>query len=961
MIKKIVALLILLLFVILFPKSLVFEEDDDFSATSQIFKLDYNQKNQVDYILSNMTIEEKCGQLVIPFAYGKDSTKSDDDFKRLKHLADDYFVGGFMFLQGNIENQTAIINNLQKSVKHPLLFSSDFERGVGMRLEDGVAFPSSMAVAAANDTTLTYYMGKVIGLESRALGIHQNYAPILDINHDPNNPIINTRAYSDNRDIVSKQSKAFIDGMHQEKLLTTAKHFPGHGATDTDSHAELPLISLDINQLNKDDLVPFRQAIASHVKSVMVGHLSVPAYEFNPDVPATLSKNIVTGLLKQQMQFSGLIITDAMNMSAITDNFTPGEAAVNAILAGNDLILFPIEEEETIDALVSAVQKKIIPLNRINYSVRKLITAKVWLGLYDNHPNVVNRDEMYTSLHQHNHWRLAEEIAEKSVTLLKDNDDYLPVDPNKYHKTALITMLDFRYRKGRKHQYPFEKFVFENFKYVKNVKVDNRDRKSTHKKALKVAKQSDLVIMPMYVTPKINRGSINLTEKQLDLVRDIIKLDKPVVVVSLGSPYLIGELPEAKCYLATYGSADISEKAAVNAILGKTDIGGILPVSVPEAGFIVGDGIYKESDGLWFQKENADTNYNFEVVDKLMQNAVNDKVFPGGVLLVGQRSKVIYHKAFGRHNYDANSQKITTESIFDLASLTKVVATTPAAMILVDQRLISLDEKVGYYLPEFTNNGKENITIRNLLLHNSGLPSWKPFYKMGLDSAGVVNAIMTSELESKSGETYRYSDLGMITMQKVVERVTGVPYPVFLKNNLYDKLEMNHTCYNPPADFQYFTVPTEEDNYWRHKHIKGSVHDESAASLNGVAGHAGLFSRADDIAKYAYTILNDGKYKKQTIFYPNTVRTWTSKQSAQSSRGLGWDTKSEGYSSAGSKFSLNSCGHTGFTGTSIWIDKDRDLFVILLTNRVNPTRENKSIIKFRPKLHDAIIDAVDYF
>ncbi|MCP5063082.1 MAG: serine hydrolase [Ignavibacteriae bacterium] len=353
-----------------------------------------------------------------------------------------------------------------------------------------------------------------------------------------------------------------------------------------------------------------------------------------------------------------------------------------------------------------------------------------------------------------------------------------------------------------------------------------------------------------------------------------------------------------------------------------------------------------------------DKTFNFSEVNELMEQAISDSVFPGAVLLFGIDNSFFYSKAFGHYTYDKTSNPITTNSIFDLASVSKVVATTSAAMILVDESKLNLDEKVISYLPEFNNNGKEIITIKNLLVHNSGLAAFKKYYDEFSTAEEVINDIMNLELIYEPGTKYVYSDLGMITLQKVIERISTKSLDKFLEEKLFQPLGMNLTMYSPSNEIKRNCVPTELDDFWRMRQLQGEVHDERAFMLNGVAGHAGLFSTAEDLSKFARMLLNNGKFNHNNFIKKETIEEWTTKQSDQSDRGLGWDTRSKESSSSGKYFSKNSFGHTGYTGTSIWVDKESKLFVILLSNRVHPTRANRKIIKFRPKIHDVIYESV---
>lgn len=350
--------------------------------------------------------------------------------------------------------------------------------------------------------------------------------------------------------------------------------------------------------------------------------------------------------------------------------------------------------------------------------------------------------------------------------------------------------------------------------------------------------------------------------------------------------------------------------------------------------------------------------FDFSSIDNLITEAVLERTFPGAALIIWKDDSVLFENYYGRFTYENESESISEKTIFDLASLSKVVATTTAAMICLERNLLSIDDKVKEFIPGFAVNGKENITIRNLLLHNSGLPAWKKFYGREMNKTSVLEEIYSSSLEYKTGTKTVYSDLGIITLGKIIEKVSGLSLDNFCRKEIFIPLEMNSTFYNPDDQMKKICAPTEQDNYWRNKLLQGEVHDETAALLGGVAGHAGLFSTVKDLSNFMSMMMNKGVYKNQRIVNAETINIFTNKQSQQSSRGLGWDTKSEKGSSAGNLFSPNSFGHTGFTGTSIWADPERNLFVVFLTNRVYPSRENTKIISFRPKLHDAIINAI---
>lgn len=924
------------------------------SSSYGVFNLSEEDANWVESKLSGMTEYEKCAQMVMPWVEATFMNHEDVKYRRLIHLVKDLKVGGLIFFEGDIFNQVVLTNELQGMSDTPLLIAADFERGIGMRLKDAIEFPYNMAIAAADDTALTYQMGRIVGMEARAIGVQQNYAPMGDINVNPKNPIINIRSFSEDKNLLTRHMLAFIKGSHEERVLTTVKHFPGHGATDLDSHKDLPVILASRKNLEANELVPFREAINAGVKSVMVGHLEVPALEQKAAVPATLSKEIITDLLKKQLGFSGLVVTDAMNMQGLTKFYKPGEAVVKAVEAGNDMILFPPNEDIAVKSLYKAVEAGTIPKERIDQSVRKILAAKKWLQL--DQSRFVTFAEVSKTINKRSHLRLAQEIADKSITMLKNENGLIPIKPESYKNPVSIVLSDMGYPK----QYYFQNRLKEKFANITEYSLGKKATAQDYRNALRIASKGDLILLPAYVKVRASSGAISLEAKQAAFIKDLIKLNKPFVFMSMGNPYILSEVPEAGTYLCSYGEPEVSQEAMLRAVMGEISIGGKLPINIPGTDFRVGSGINIVKSSLQNEPAAEDSMYNFDGVDSAMRMGLQDQVFPGAVLYVGQKGKIIYKKAFGKYTYDPDGQPMTTDAMFDMASVSKVIGTTTAAMMLYDEGKLVLDRKVADYLPEFGNHGKEKISIRNLLLHNSGLPAFKPFYKTYTKPQEVVSDIMTTELEYPTGTKSVYSDLGMITLQKVIEQITGKHLDQFLKERLFTPLGMTHTMYNPPDSLYKLCVPTEKDTYWRMMTMRGKVHDETSYLLGGVAGHAGLFSTAGDVSIFLQMLLNHGKYNGHQFIKPETVDMWTSRQGEQSSRGLGWDTKTERGSSAGSLFSMSSFGHTGFTGTSVWIDKKRDLFVVLLTNRVYPTRENQQIIKFRPRLHDAVIKSVSY-
>ncbi len=956
MASKLIKISLLVLIVVAIPIAFFTSIQTDSADCNIVFPISSEAMNKINNEIKKMTLLEKCAQLVYPYADSYDTSSTSELRAKMISAVKKFHVGGFVFFAGDAESQIKIINSLQKSTDVPLLISADYENGPGMRLDDLPKFPTNMALAAADDPDLTFLAARATAKLGKLSGVYQNLAPLVDVNTDASNPIINVRAFSEDPYKVSVHAAAYIRGLNSLKMISTAKHFPGHGSTELDSHNQMPVVKNSKYDFEKNDLIPFREAIEAGVKAIMVGHLQAPAYEPDKDLPATLSKNVVTKLLRKKLGFEGLIVTDAMDMGAITNKYSPDEAAALAVEAGNDLVLYPEDDSAAVYGIYNAVKSGKISKEKIDESVRRVLEAKTWAGLYENSKG--NYRQLKKELATKKYDRIAREIAERSVTLVKDENNILPVDPDKIYSAAVLALTDFTLKEELKVSLPFDDLIVKHFNYTKEFKFYEKSKKRDYDVAYRFARKAKIIFIPVFLNVKSYKGSIDLPRNYKEFIWKVLKMRKSTIIVSFGNPYILKDFPKAPAYLCTYSSSPASQYAAYDAILGHIKIEGKLPVSIPGTHFGIGSGIVKESKGLYFPKGTQDTLYNFAKVDSLMNNAIRDSVFPGAVLLVAKRGRVILYKPYGRQTYDKNGIPVTTGSIFDLASLTKVVATTSAAMMLYDEGKLDLDAPVVRYLPQFGNNGKDKITVRNLLLHNSGLPAWVPFYKKLKTPKQVIDSIMNIHLDFPPGAKYQYSDLGMITLQKIIEKITGTTIDKFLKKRLFKPLGMNHTMYNPPAKYWYYCMPTENDTYWRMEQMKGKVHDEAAYLLGGVAGHAGLFSTASDVAKLVYTVLNHGNYGGLQLFKPSTVDNWTTKQTDQSTRGLGWDTKSRVHSSFGTKFSMNSFGHTGFTGTSVWANKDTKVLVVLLTNRVYPTRKNRKIIKFRPKIHDAIYDAV---
>ena len=553
----------------------------------RVFKISDQDKDWIENKIKSMSLEEKCAQMVMSWCKGFSSSDSSSELKRISSLVTNSKIGGIIFFQGELSTEQKMIDKLQSESEIPLLISSDFERGLGSRIEDAVEFPYNMAVGATGDIMNAYEMGKAIASDSKALGVRQNLAPVADVNNNPLNPIINVRSFSENKEIVSSYTIAFISGSKNERVITTAKHFPGHGNTQVDSHLDLPVISGSRSELFQTELVPFVQSIRAGVQSVMVGHLFVPALQGDEKIPSSLSKAIVTDLLQNEIGFDGLIITDALNMNAVTKYFSVSDAAVYSVKAGNDILLMPPDDHITINALVDAVNDSLLSVERINHSVRKILAAKRWLELKSNQNY---KSSVYLDSVQQSSYKLAEQIARQSITLLKNENGIIPVDTTLDIKVACITITDGLQTDKKQ---IFEKLVSGTFEKTKSYLIDRKSNGRDYSNALRIVRSSDLIILPVFMRLRSDNDTLTLAFHE-KFIKEILRNKKPVILISLYDPYLLSALPNAKIYMCSYGGAKVSQQAAFDAMIGKNIITGKLPISIPNTDFKLGDGITLE-------------------------------------------------------------------------------------------------------------------------------------------------------------------------------------------------------------------------------------------------------------------------------------------------------------------------------------------------------------------------------
>ena len=952
----------------------------------------------VEETLSSLSLRQQVAQLVIQWMPGSYASTSSAEFQEWAGWVEDDEIGGLYLSIGLPHSYAAKLNELQARSRVPLLVTSDFENGgPGMRINHsyalpsllpqggGTSFPPTMAFGAIGDERFARKYGRITALEAKAVGLHLNFAPVLDVNSNPENPVINTRSFGEDPETVARLGVAFIEGSHEGGVLATAKHFPGHGDTQTDSHVDLPVVPADMKRLNSLELVPFRRAVDEGVDAVMTAHVVVSGVQGLEGAPATLDARFMTDLLRGDMGFEGLLFTDALVMGALSERYGSAEVSVMALEAGSDVLLMPADVREAIDAVMTALDEGRLEPARIRASARRVLETKARAGLHLG--RMVDLDAVDEVVGAAGHLAFADTVATRSITLLRDRDAVVPVD---VRRTTSVLSLTYARTDDLIAGSAFDPALASIVEVTRRVRVGPETSPEVYDSLRVAAAEADLVIVSVYVPPRSGTGDVSVSEDMADFIA-AVGPERPMMVISFGNPYLLAALPDSPGYLIAWGAHEVSQRAAVKALFGQAAISGRLPVSIPPY-HEIGDGLTRSalSDRVGVDRSSAEVDPEvvgmdadrLAAIDVLVAEALADSVAPGAVLAIGRHGQFVRLRGYGKLDWAESAGNANARSIYDLASLTKVVGTTTAAMILVDEGRLDLDAAVVAYLPWWGagDPAKADVTVRHLLLHRAGLPPFRPFYLEMEGRDAYLSAIGQLELDYQPGTRTVYSDIGSMTLAFVIEEVSGQGIDEFLQEEVWDRLGMRDTGFRPAESLRGRIAPTEIDETFRNIHVHGVVHDENAYAIGGVAGHAGLFSTAMDLAVLAQTLLDAGRMTRceragadggrQSIcaagagaagplrlVSEETVRAFTRRFDGQASRALGWDTPDE-RSSAGDYFTASAFGHTGFTGTSIWIDPELDMFVVLLTNRVNPSRDNTKHIPFRRAVHDGAALAI---
>ncbi len=901
-----------------------------------------------------MTLEQKVAQMIMVRVSGN-YYQSDNYYKnKVDNLIENYQIGGLITFGGSLHGTFHNINSFQSKSKIPLLISADYERGVGQWLDGATLFPPNMAVAAADDASYSYQQGAITAQEGRAVGVHMALSPVMDINNNASNPIINFRSYGDEPNAVSKFGIEFIKGCQDNKMYACVKHFPGHGNTSTDSHSHLPVIRGSKEELERLELKPFKEAVNAGVEMVMVGHIAMPGLD-SSNKPASHSYKICTTLLRDEWGFEGILITDALEMKGLTKFTWSGESAVRAVEAGSDIILLPLDEHQAINSIVEAVRSGRISESRIDKSVSRIWDAKNELGLFSNYDEP-SWEELTQIVGSRKNKSVAQKMARQSITVVKD-DGQLPLKPEKIESLAHIILSTDDGAKDRLE--PFSRDIRYTHKNVNQIFVNEKLSSLRIKELVDRVDSADKVIVSLLVRIKMDKGISTIDDSHAKLLSELKSNGKNVIVVSFGSPYL-DSYDNIDTYMCSYGYGSVSLKAAADVLWGRSEARGILPIDLNKK--------YKRGHGLKISARekafiDSDKEYDLNEAWGVLDSAIQNQIFPGAQIFISKSGEIIASKGFGFFTYDSLTQ-VNNNSIYDIASLTKVISTTPVTIKLISQNKLGISHSIDQFYPIINNNEESNITINHLLTHSSGM---KPFIEFFLNEDkyssrdDIISTIIQEPLDFNPGSKFQYSDLGMILLKEIIETVSKSKIDKLASSWFFKPLGMNNTHYNPSTKLLDRIVPTEFDSIYRKELVHGIVHDENAHMLGGITGHAGLFSTAEDVGKLAQLFLNEGTWLGNRILWSSLVRKFTKRQEMPkgSDRALGWDTPSQnGKSSAGDFFSDKSYGHLGFTGTSVWIDPTNDIIVVLLTNRVHPTRKKGGIYGIRREFHNSVMKEI---
>ena len=951
--------------------------------------LKYKTDKWVSEQLGKMTLEEKIAQLMTISVYPEQGEISKN--KTIEQI-ELYKPGGILVMQGAPVESAKWINEFQQKSKVPLLVAIDGEWGMSMRIDSVMKFPYAQAIGAIQDSSYIIQMGRDFAAQLRMMGIHMNFAPIADINTNPNNPVINFRSFGENKINVAKKALWIAKGMQEEGIIPVAKHFPGHGDTDTDSHKALPFLTHSKARMDSLETYPFRYLVNNGIIGIMTAHLNVASID-NSSNPSSLSKKIVTGYLKDEIGFQGFVVTDAINMKGVSTVKGNAEAEAEALIAGNDMVEFVPDLQKAIQSVKKAMDEGRLTIDQINEKCTTVLALKRWANLNEYKPSPV--ENLTSRLNSPQIEVTNRKLIKGSFTVLQ-NFNILPVQGFDTLRIASVVI-------GSSEITPFQKML-EKYTNIDHFVLSKNAAAQDWTNIRIKLKNYNLVILGVQGINIYPPSKYGTTDLQRQVVSEITQSINTVTVF-FGNAYALKYFENifySKGLIAAYQNTELVQELAAQLIFGAFEANGKLPVSV-DKWFKLNDGFaIRSNKSLGYsipEEEGISSEFLNRKIDSLANLGLNEKAYPGCQVLVARNGNVILHKAYGYHTYDKKLKVLETD-LYDWASITKVSGPLPAIMKLVDEKKLDVEKPLSNYWTDFKNSNKEDIKISEFLTHQSGIPAWLPLWQMGINKNGeldpnifkhesmdgyrvrvsenlylkddfskmIYDAIRNSTVGKKK---YVYSDLSFCIYPQVISKLTGINYEDYLKINFYRPLGATSLTYNPYLHYTLdHIIPTETDNLFRKQNIIGFVHDESAAMLGGISGNAGLFGSATDLAKIFQMYLQKGYYGGKRYISEETMNLFIKPRFPENNnrRALGFDkplldnkTRSEKDAYPAKGVSSNSFGHSGFTGTFVWADPDTGLLYIFMSNRVYPTRENGKIfdLNIRSGMLQSICDSIN--
>jgi beta-N-acetylhexosaminidase len=968
-----------------------------------------------DSVLNSLDTEERIGQLIMVDAYSDSRLARDEEIRR---LISEYNIGGLIFMRGGPVRQAAMTNSYQELSKTPLMIAMDAEWGLGMRLDSTVSYPQHLVMGAMRDGELVYEMAANLAGQMKRMGVHINFAPVLDINADRRNPVIGSRSFGEDKWNVTEKALNYVRGLQDNGIMAVGKHFPGHGDTNQDSHHTLPVIPHDRDRFDSLELVPFGELINKGIGGIMTAHLHVPAIDSTPGLASSLSANAVLGLLRDELGFQGLVFTDGLTMRGVKDYFPPGQLEVRALLAGNDILLMPPDVDKAVSAIKEAIETGVIPAELIDERCRRVLMAKFWFGLSDYKERELSN--LTEDINQTSSEVIIREITESSLTLLENRNSLLPLARPDTLKIAAISV-------GNGQKSTFQD-ALELYAPVKNFSISKYATLEQFNQLMMELDRFNLIIVGINDPDNRRSRQYGISPQTSYFVRRLSERHKNIVLTLFTSPYglaFFDDLSDVGSILVSYEDSDISQEYSAQLIFGAVSASGRLPVNVTSR-FSAGSGHDTFTLGRLkysLPEQAGMDSRRLREIEVLVNKAIDEKATPGAQVLVARRGRIVYHRSFGYHTY-RKDRPVSNNDIYDLASITKIAATVPALMKLIEEGRLDITKTLGYYLPELEGTNKFDLVIKDVLTHQAGLQPWIPFYYDTFESLlpheelfsrrvsahypymlasnmfmnrhyrfidnlfseyaegdytiRVANRMFMNrayrdsiymrinESALRSGNKYLYSDLGYYYLKTIIERISSEPLDSYTERNFFRPIGAARMSYLPLGKFrENEIVPTENDVIFRRQLVHGHVHDPGTAMIGGVGGHAGLFSNANDLAKLMQMFLQEGNYGGVFYFKPETISMFTSapNQDNGNRRGIGFDKpekKPTRNGPAALSASPESYGHTGFTGTMAWVDPRDELVYIFLSNRVHPDQFSNKLLQMnlRTKIQQIIYDSI---